>query len=346
MQARFCSLLLLLARCTDGHSWEDTAGLISEGSLNNIEVHPLPTPPVHNNSPSSPETLCLFPLHPEGTMVNQKRVASTEDPGHNLSKRLKPSQGYQGEAGTSLVMEGDPATMPSSSQRISTRSSYDQSGRHYVSWNDRTTPSLLTLPCIDSRNGREADKLGQLEGPKILQQAIKEKMFCLWYPCPKPRRIESTRINMPQIEHLRGYYSFQTLDWSPSQIFSDAALGAYSLAPKFKSLIGQRSWTDLLVDMEEKYGIFIPFIYRLMTKSLSSQHWINILSVWKGLWDASIRVTPRELSSIETLKLFLGISDLITELTIPQFFQRFNLRTKRRAHETKILKALSAVILK
>ncbi|KAH9451834.1 hypothetical protein Pst134EA_025772 [Puccinia striiformis f. sp. tritici] len=370
MQARFCSLLLLLARCTDGHSWEDTAGLISEGSLNNIEVHPLPTPPVHNNSPSSPETLCLFPLHPEGTMVNQKRVASTEDPGHNLSKRLKPSQGYQGEAGTSLVMEGDPATMPSSSQRISTRSSYDQSGRHYVSWNDRTTPSLLTLPCIDSRNGREADKLGparlnygskgltcsdnffqpKLSTDQFFSRGAEdspashqgENVLPVVRHAQSPRRIESTRINMPQIEHLRGYYSFQTLDWSPSQIFSDAALGAYSLAPKFKSLIGQRSWTDLLVDMEEKYGIFIPFIYRLMTKSLSSQHWINILSVWKGLWDASIRVTPRELSSIETLKLFLGISDLITELTIPQFFQRFNLRTKRRAHETKILKALSA----
>ncbi|KAH9443991.1 hypothetical protein Pst134EA_031982 [Puccinia striiformis f. sp. tritici] len=367
---RFCSLLLLLARCTNGHSWEETAGLISEGSLNNNEVHSLPTPLVYNNPPSSPETLCLFPLHPEGTMVNQKRVASTEDPGHNLSKRLKPSQGYQGEAGTSLVMEGDPATMPSSSQRISTRSSYDQSGRHYVSWNDRTTPSLLTLPCIDSRNGREADKLGPARlnyGSKGLTSSDNffqpklstdqffsrgaedspashqgENVLPVVRHAQSPRRKESTRINMPQIEHLRGYYSFQTLDWSPSQIFSDAALGAYSLAPKFKSLIGQRSWTDLLVDMEEKYGIFIPFIYRLMTKSLSSQHWINILSVWKGLWDASSRVKPRELSSIETLKLFLGISDLITELTIPQFFERYNTRTKRHAHETKILKALSA----
>ncbi|KAI9631640.1 hypothetical protein KEM48_014549 [Puccinia striiformis f. sp. tritici PST-130] len=241
-------------------------------------------------------------------MVNQKRVASTEDPGHNLSKRLKPSQGYQGEAGTSLVMEGDPATMPSSSQRISTRSSYDQSGRHYVSWNDRTTPSLLTLPCIDSRNGREADKLG----PARLNYGSKGLT-------------SSDNFFQPKLSTDQ-FFSRGAED-SPASHQGENVLPV--------SLIGQRSWTDLLVDMEEKYGIFIPFIYRLMTKSLSSQHWINILSVWKGLWDASIRVTPRELSSIETLKLFLGISDLITELTIPQFFQRFNLRTKRRAMKLK-----------
>ncbi|KAI9615082.1 hypothetical protein H4Q26_011621 [Puccinia striiformis f. sp. tritici PST-130] len=143
MQARFCSFLLLLACYTDGHSWEDTAGLISEGSLNNFEAHPLPTPPVHNDSPSAPETLCLFPLQPEGTMADQRRVASTKDPGHNLSKRLKPSQDYQGQAGTSLVIEGYPATLPSSSPRIPTESSYDRSGKQPVTWKDRTASSLL-----------------------------------------------------------------------------------------------------------------------------------------------------------------------------------------------------------
>ncbi|KAH9451833.1 hypothetical protein Pst134EA_025771 [Puccinia striiformis f. sp. tritici] len=374
MLPRFCSLLLLLARCTNGHSWEETAGLISEGSLNNNEVHSLPTPLVYNNPPSSPETLCLFPLHPEGTMADQKRLASTEDPGHNLSKRLKPSQEYQGRTGTSLVMEGDPLTMPSSSQRISTESSHDQSGKHHVSWNDRTTSSLLTLPCIDSRNGREADRVGAARlnygskgltssdnffQPKLSTEqpfsrgagdssASRKGKNVLNDHSPvvryahSPHRIESTRFNLPQIEHLRAYYSFQTLDWSPSHIVSDAALGAYSLVPRFKSVIAQGSWTNLLAEMDEKYGIFIPFIYRLMTKSLSPQHWINILSVWKGLWEAASRVKPRELSSIETLKLFLGISDLITELTIPQFFERYNTRTKRHAHETKILKALSA----
>ncbi|KNF03696.1 hypothetical protein PSTG_03217 [Puccinia striiformis f. sp. tritici PST-78] len=374
MQARFCSFLLLLACYTDGHSWEDTAGLISEGSLNNFEAHPLPTPPVHNDSPSAPETLCLFPLQPEGTMADQRRVASTKDPGHNLSKRLKPSQDYQGQAGTSLVIEGYPATLPSSSPRIPTESSYDRSGKQPVTWKDRTASSLLPLHCIDSRNERRANRLGAARlsyGSKELtssndlfqvnlskeqppsrgaadfpasrkEKGVLNDCFPVVRLSQGPHRTESTRFNLPQIEHLRGYYSFQTLDWIPSKICLDAALGAYALVPKFKSVIAPESWTNMLAEMDEKYGIFIPFIYKLMIKSLSCQHWTNILSVWKGLWEASNRVKHRELSEIETLKLFLGISDLITELTIPQLFGRYDLKTQRRAHATRILRVLSA----
>ncbi|KAH9451885.1 hypothetical protein Pst134EA_025826 [Puccinia striiformis f. sp. tritici] len=342
MQARFCSFLLLLACYTDGHSWEDTAGLISEGSLNNFEAHPLPTPPVHNDSPSAPETLCLFPLQPEGTMADQRRVASTKDPGHNLSKRLKPSQDYQGQAGTSLVIEGYPATLPSSSPRIPTESSYDRSGKQPVTWKDRTASSLLPLHCIDSRNERRANRLGAARlsyGSKELTSS--NDLF--QYAFPKAHIEQSLLVSTClKLSTSGGYYSFQTLDWIPSKICLDAALGAYALVPKFKSVIAPESWTNMLAEMDEKYGIFIPFIYKLMIKSLSCQHWTNILSVWKGLWEASNRVKHRELSEIETLKLFLGISDLITELTIPQLFGRYDLKTQRRAHATRILRVLSA----
>ncbi|KAI9618424.1 hypothetical protein H4Q26_012243 [Puccinia striiformis f. sp. tritici PST-130] len=259
-------------------------------------------------------------------MADQKRLASTEDPGHNLSKRLKPSQEYQGRTGTSLVMEA-PCVLERSDHFIAV----DPSLYRFEKWKGGRQGGAARLN-YGSKGLTSSDNFFQ---PKLSTEQ----------PFSRGAGDSSASLysfNLPQIEHLRAYYSFQTLDWSPSHIVSDAALGAYSLVPRFKSVIAQGSWTNLLAEMDEKYGIFIPFIYRLMTKSLSPQHWINILSVWKGLWEAASRVKPRELSSIETLKLFLGISDLITELTIPQFFERYNTRTKRHAHETKILKALSA----
>jgi len=62
--------------------------------------------------------------------------------------------------------------------------------------------------------------------------------------------------------------------------------------------------------------IFVPFVYNMMMKPLTTEKWSQVLVVWRVLWFFSERLSSQ--ASNQILKRFLWISDFISEATITQ----------------------------
>ncbi|KAA1066129.1 hypothetical protein PGT21_022402 [Puccinia graminis f. sp. tritici] len=124
-------------------------------------------------------------------------------------------------------------------------------------------------------------------------------------------------------QQLREHYSCQILDWIPPDINEAAALASYSIASKFffKAPLNVRA-------MHESHSILIPFLYKLMKKPISQNHWKSILSVWNRFWKAPMKAD----GDVYALKKFVWISDLISESTLPEIYQDAEVETRYDFH--------------
>ncbi|KAI9603907.1 hypothetical protein H4Q26_003516 [Puccinia striiformis f. sp. tritici PST-130] len=122
------------------------------------------------------------------------------------------------------------------------------------------------------------------------------------------------------------HYPCQTLDWSPTEINPDLALVALSMVAEFRQATPNNSFR-ILHDHLDSHTVFLPFIYQLMVRPLTKNHWDQIKSVWRVFWDKLIEITPKPLRSLppdQNLKHFLWISDFILTATIPRIFEKMD----------------------
>ncbi|KAA1079553.1 hypothetical protein PGT21_015880 [Puccinia graminis f. sp. tritici] len=135
-------------------------------------------------------------------------------------------------------------------------------------------------------------------------------------------------------QEMRKHYSCQTLAWNPpSAINEKAALGAHAMVPEFQGELASLPLFKELIQMQSSHMIFVPFIYKLLSKSLNENHWSQILTLWHKLWRLTeiptihqIEVQSKLALSHKALKRFLWISDLIVESTIPRLYENSRLR--------------------
>ncbi|POW12521.1 hypothetical protein PSHT_08072 [Puccinia striiformis] len=148
---------------------------------------------------------------------------------------------------------------------------------------------------------------------------------------------------------LSGNYSCQILDWDPPKdIDQKAALAAHAMVIELKNAVAAKAAGVYLNALHDSHMIYIPFVYKIMTKKLKAHHWSRILEAWRSIWERDLK-QPH--TRHNTLRKFIWISDLITEASIPKLFERERLTfTKNRAvnyrfrfvnHEAKLVKLLS-----
>ncbi|WAQ92265.1 hypothetical protein PtA15_16A171 [Puccinia triticina] len=113
------------------------------------------------------------------------------------------------------------------------------------------------------------------------------------------------------------YYPCQTLDWIPPVTNLKAACATLFMVQEFEDALKNIQWTEKLETMHSSHQILVPFVHKLMMKPLSTNHWCQILLVWRNLWDFSYE---SEQSEHQILRKFLWISDFISELSIPQLY--------------------------
>ncbi|KAI7939877.1 hypothetical protein MJO28_013529 [Puccinia striiformis f. sp. tritici] len=155
--------------------------------------------------------------------------------------------------------------------------------------------------------------------------------------------------HLPGNEFIREHYSCQILDWDPPKdIDQKAALAAHAMVIELKNAVAAKAAGVYLNALHDSHMIYIPFVYKIMTKKLKAHHWSRILEAWRSIWERDLK-QPH--TRHNTLRKFIWISDLITEASIPKLFERERLTfTKNRAvnyrfrfvnHEAKLVKLLS-----
>ncbi|KAA1069947.1 hypothetical protein PGTUg99_001583 [Puccinia graminis f. sp. tritici] len=153
--------------------------------------------------------------------------------------------------------------------------------------------------------------------------------------------------HLPTNEYIKRYYSCQILDWNPPEIIDQkAALGAHVMAIELQNLVEGEEGV-YLNKLQVSHKIYNPFVYKLMTKDLNTNHWARVRQAWGSFWDSRFKQkTPQNI-----LRKFIWVTDLITESTIPELFENERLEyTQGRAihyryhftnHEAKLIKLLS-----
>ncbi|KAA1072258.1 hypothetical protein PGT21_031269 [Puccinia graminis f. sp. tritici] len=155
----------------------------------------------------------------------------------------------------------------------------------------------------------------------------------------------------PGNEQVKEQYSCQTLDWTPLSIDENIALVSYILVHAFHAEIPHITLNHLKT-MQNSHTIFVPFIYRLLTKPLTTHNWSRILVFWRVFWNGSAKhLEKTDLSTSELLGKFMWITDFISESTIPELFdnlesklshmQRQNLGFRLSNDEARIMRFLS-----
>jgi hypothetical protein len=155
----------------------------------------------------------------------------------------------------------------------------------------------------------------------------------------------------PGNEQVKQQYSCQTLDWTPLSIDEDIAIVSYTLVHAFHAEIPHITLNHLKT-MRNSHAIFVPFIYRLLTKPLTTHNWSRILVVWRIFWNGSAKDPEKtDLSTNELLRKFMWITDFISESTIPELFdnleaklsymQQQNLGFRLSNDEARIMRFLS-----
>ncbi|KAA1082360.1 hypothetical protein PGTUg99_034422 [Puccinia graminis f. sp. tritici] len=164
----------------------------------------------------------------------------------------------------------------------------------------------------------------------------------------KPAAKGTLRIS--SLAHKRVYQTIllmSILDWNPPEIIDQkAALGAHVMAIELQNLVEGEEGV-YLNKLQVSHKIYNPFVYKLMTKDLNTNHWARVRQAWGSFWDSRFKQkTPQNI-----LRKFIWVTDLITESTIPELFENERLEyTQGRAihyryhftnHEAKLIKLLS-----
>ncbi|POW22842.1 hypothetical protein PSHT_00777, partial [Puccinia striiformis] len=320
-----------------------------------------PSPPfLTMNSPPQQirqPTLNLFPFDiPEKEKGAQDHIVYDEDEDLNRSKRLKLID-TQGEH---RWVAQDPLTRR---KQLSTPLSHQTWKKANPNEPPALPPHRTTFlgstshqPAPHDDSHLEAN-LAQLlpSGGGTLSAGRKRKERPSASPAVSPvRDLQiSPWPHFPGIEEIRRHYPCQTLDWSPTEINPDLALVALSMVAEFRQATPNNSFR-ILHDHLDSHTVFLPFIYQLMVRPLTKNHWDQIKSVWRVFWDKLIEITPKPLRSLppdQNLKHFLWISDFILTATIPRIFEKMDVeltsgsRKKREclvtSNEARILKFLS-----
>ncbi|KAH9446908.1 hypothetical protein Pst134EA_028894 [Puccinia striiformis f. sp. tritici] len=144
-------------------------------------------------------------------------------------------------------------------------------------------------------------------------------------------------------EEVSQYYPSLILDWTPPAVSLKVACATEFMIREFLDAIYTFPLRKQVEKMHNSHKILFPFVYKLMTKQLTTDNWPRVLLVWRVLWHYSQEITPDPDQEVhQILKVFLWISDFITESTIPQLF----LTTQAISHlpttpAAKVLKILS-----
>ncbi|KAH9463103.1 hypothetical protein MJO29_008649 [Puccinia striiformis f. sp. tritici] len=156
--------------------------------------------------------------------------------------------------------------------------------------------------------------------------------------------LSDTWLRWRRDEEVSKDYSCLMLDWSPPVVDLKVSYATHFIAKEFLEAITQVLPRNCLVQMHDSHQILVPFVYKLMEKQLKVDHWPRAILVWRLLWFHLHRDTPQlNQDEHQVLKMFLWISDFMSELTLPQCYDN----RKRFSHyvhstaEVKTLKILS-----
>ncbi|KAA1121236.1 hypothetical protein PGTUg99_027614 [Puccinia graminis f. sp. tritici] len=138
---------------------------------------------------------------------------------------------------------------------------------------------------------------------------------------------ENDSSRLSESRQVLRYYPSQILSWSAPVITYKAACATAFMVKEFQlALLDIPSGVELN-KMQDSDQIFVPFVYKLMIKPFPTQKWSQMLQVWRSLWyfsDSSLAKSHRSRQTAQhilMIKRFLWISDFISVVTIPQFFE-------------------------
>jgi hypothetical protein len=312
------------------------------------------------------QPLNLFPLKPEGERNSQKRVLSIPAKQGHVPKHPRPintrtiCDGYPEE----VRANGEQASTLCLSPAWSTTTRLEQAdptafSRPEPRASPQNTLSIHDRPVynLQRTDFEPSNSLSHSSSASVQQISTKEHDFA-----SVQRQLENYSgiawSHLTENRRIRGCYSCQLLDWSPPVNDNEqVGLATQFLAIQFQHAISNFHWAaSELAAMHTSHSILIPFVYKLMRKPLTTEHWARILLVWRNLWHDPDEVTLRELeanskrSPDKFLSKFLWITDFISESAIPELFENngrpvsgnknkdpFQLST----HEARMIKILS-----
>ncbi|EFP82220.1 uncharacterized protein PGTG_07617 [Puccinia graminis f. sp. tritici CRL 75-36-700-3] len=275
------------------------------------------------------QPLDLFPLKPEGERNSQKRVSSIPAEQGHVPKHPRPIN-------TRTVYDGYPEEFRADEEHASTL---------YLSpaLSTPTRPQKADLTAYSRPEPSTSPRSTQEQEFASLQRQFENRNGIAWSHLTENRKI-------------RECYSCQLLDWSPPvNDHEQVGLATQFLAIQFQHAISNFPWASELAAMHTSHSILIPFVYKLMRKPLTTEHWARILLVWRNLWHDPDELT-RELeanskrSPDKFLSKFLWISDFISESTLPELFENNDRPVSRNkckdpfqlsTHESRMIKILS-----
>ncbi|KAI9629261.1 hypothetical protein KEM48_011110 [Puccinia striiformis f. sp. tritici PST-130] len=83
--------------------------------------------------------------------------------------------------------------------------------------------------------------------------------------------------HLPGNEFIREHYSCQILDWDPPKdIDQKAALAAHAMVIELKNAVAAKAAGVYLNALHDSHMIYIPFVYKIMTKKLKAHHEASI----------------------------------------------------------------------
>ncbi|KNF04075.1 hypothetical protein PSTG_02780 [Puccinia striiformis f. sp. tritici PST-78] len=331
---------------------------IEKAKPNNLEIgrlefEQLPNSESHKRPITNNDLLTLFPLGPQEGKLSRKRVPIVFAGESQISKRLKPSNSRADYSGHDKELLANwsqkfPFHISPTWATTATATQFNKAGppadirRVLSATTQNNLPAHLDLQPIPQelldqlqraqfeprRKGQSSDVLSH-PIPSLVQPIAREEQDVTILPSLRRpvENLDGSWFDLSENRKIRQYYSCQILDWSPPVIdYEPAAIAIHSMATRFQQAITGFPPAVALGAMHTSHQILVPFIYKLLMKRLTQEHWSRVLLVWRNLWyDAPKELEPSPSPSPnEFLSKFLWITDFISEATIPELFQDAN----------------------